>query len=39
MIKFIAFRLLRLKFKSTLPKVSARLYNKLFSLTYRFLFI
>ena len=36
MIKFITFRLLRWNLKYTLPEINSRLYNKLFSLSYRF---
>ena len=36
MIKFIAFRILRWNLKNTLPKINSKVYNKLFSLTYRF---
>lgn len=36
MLKFVTFRLLRLSIKNNLPKINSRLYNKLFSLTYKF---
>lgn len=36
MIKFITFRFLKWNLKSTLPKVSNKLFNKIFSLSYRF---
>jgi len=39
MIKFVTFRILRWRLKSILPKVSPRLYNKLFNLTYKFFYI
>jgi hypothetical protein len=36
MLKFITLRLLRLSLKNTLPKLNSKLYNKLFSLSYKF---
>lgn len=35
MIKFLTFRILRWRLKNTLPKISSRYFNKLFSLTYK----
>ena len=40
MLKFITFRILRWRLKTTLPKVSSKFYNKLFNLSYNiFLFL
>lgn len=36
MLKFVTLRLLRLSLKTNLPKVNRKLYNKIFSLSYRF---
>ena len=36
MIKFIAFRILRSRIKSTLPLINKILYKKMFNLTYKF---
>ena len=39
MIKLISLRILRWKLKNTLPKISNKVYKKLFSLTYKFFYI
>lgn len=36
MLKFLTFRVLRLTMRNTLPKLNSKLYNKLFSLSYKF---
>lgn len=36
MLKFITFRILRWRLKTTLPKISSKFYNKIFTLTYKF---
>ena len=36
MIKFIAFRIIRSRLKSTLPAVNKILYKKLFTVSYKF---
>lgn len=36
MIKFLAFRLIRSRIRSTLPLLNAKLYKKMFTLTYKF---
>lgn len=36
MLKFITFRILRLSMKNTLPKINSKLFNKIFSLSYKF---
>jgi len=36
MIKFLTFRVLRFSIRNTLPKISGRLYKKIFSLSYKF---
>ena len=38
MIKFVTFRLLRFSLKNTLPKISSKLYNKIFTYSYRFFY-
>jgi len=39
MIKFLTLRIIRWRLKSTLPRISSRLYTKLFSLTYKFFYL
>ena len=36
MLKFVTFRLLRFSLKNTLPKISSKLYNRIFTLSYKF---
>jgi len=38
MIKFVTFRVLRLSLKNTLPKINGKLYNKIFTYSYRFFY-
>ena len=39
MIKFLTFRILRWRLKNTLPKISSKYYNKLFSMTFKFFYL
>ena len=36
MIKILTFRVLRLSLRNNLPKISSKLYNKIFTYSYRF---
>ncbi len=38
MIKFITFRVLRFSLRNTLPKLNSKLYNKIFTYSYRFFY-